>query len=73
MIKDFIRTELEKRITDFLKKPELSALEIKYLAEAYSELNKNDWMQAVLNQPTYLSNGFGGLGNAYNTKSTKKE
>lgn len=62
MTKDLIRTELEKRITNFLEKPDLSALEIKYLAEAYSELNKNDWLQAI-SQPTYLSNGFGGSAN----------
>lgn len=72
MNKNFIRTELEKRITKFLEKPDLSALEIKYLAEAYSELIKNDWLQAI-SQPTYLSNGFGGLGNAYNTQASEKE
>ena len=73
MNKDFIRTELEKRITDFLEKPELSALEIKYLAEAYSELNKNDLIQAALNQPAYLNYGFGGLENTVDTQFNKKE
>lgn len=53
MANDTIRIEIEQRITNFLEKPDLSALEIKYLAEAYSELNKHDWMQAVLN-PAYV-------------------
>lgn len=72
-MKDAIRTEIEKCITNFMEKPDLSALEIKYLAEAYSELNKNDWMQAIVTQPTYLNNGIGGLGNSYNAQFNEKE
>ncbi len=73
MTKDTIRTEIEKRITNFLEKPDLSALEIKYLAEAYSELNKNDLMQEIISQPTYLGNGFGGLENSNVTLFNTKE
>lgn len=63
MDKECIRTKIESRILKFLEKPDLTALELKYLSEAYSELDKNEWLQKIINHPTYLDYGIGGSAN----------
>lgn len=73
MDKDEIRNEIEKRIQTFLEKPDITAIELKYLSEAYAELNKNDWMKAIVNQPTYFNSGIGGLENQNTINSSTKE
>lgn len=63
MDKECIKTKIESRILNYLEKPELTALELKYLSEAYSELDKNEWMQEFIKHSTYLDYGFGGSAN----------
>ena len=59
-----LREKIEQRMKELLEKPDISAIELKYLAEGYAELNKNDWMKALTNNPYLTSNtsGFGGSG-----------
>lgn len=60
-----LREKIEQRMKELLEKPDISAMELKYLAEGYAELNKNDWMKALTNNPYFMSSssGFGGLEN----------
>lgn len=56
-----LREKIEQRMKELLEKPDISAIELKYLAEGYAELNKNDWMKALTNNPYFMSSssGFG--------------
>ena len=56
-----LREEFEKTIHERLANPNLSALELKTLAEAYSELHKNDYMKDLLDK----TSGFTGFGSPY--------
>lgn len=53
------KTAFEMTIKERLANPDISAEEIKTLAEAYAELSKNDWMKEFAAKTSGFS-GFGG-------------
>ena len=65
MIKEILekygtKTAFEMTIKERLANPNISAEEIKTLAEAYAELSRNDWMKELATRTSGFS-GFGGL------------
>lgn len=56
------KTAFEMTIKERLSNPDISAEEIKTLAEAYAELSKNDWMKEFAAKTSGFS-GFGGPAN----------
>lgn len=68
-----LREKIEQRMKELLEKPDISAIELKYLAEGYAELNKDDWMKALTNNPYFMSSssGFGSSGEQAQLREVK--
>ena len=58
---DELKAKIKESIEKKLENPDISAEEIKTLAEAYNELTKNDYIKDLWsNSGTMLGQGFGG-------------
>lgn len=56
---DELKTKIKESIEKKLENPDISASDIKILAEAYAELTKNDYIKELWSKPMFGS-GFGG-------------
>lgn len=56
---DELKVKIQESIEKKLESPDISASEIKILAEAYAELTKNDYIKELWSNPMF-GQGFGG-------------